>query len=181
MPRYFIPLVVFVALVIVFGIGLYHDPHIVPSPLINKPLPEFRLPRLDDGSAFLSNDDLKGKPVLINVWASWCVSCREEHPILMEVSKQHQVPIYGLDYKDERDAAQKWLTQRGDPYFQTAVDSNGRVGIDLGVYGVPETFVVDANGVIRYKQIGPITQNAWNSTILPLLKQLGATDASKVN
>ena len=175
MARFVFPLVVFVALVIVLGIGLHHDPHIAPSPLINKPIPAFRLPRLHDDNAYLSRKDVLGRPVLINVWASWCVTCREEHPLLMEMAKQHHVPIYGMDYKDDRQPALQWLEQRGNPYLQTAMDKHGRVGINFGVYGVPETFVVDARGIIRYKQIGPINQKIMDDTILPLLHRLNAT------
>jgi cytochrome c biogenesis protein CcmG/thiol:disulfide interchange protein DsbE len=120
----------------------------------------------------LAREDLKGQVWLLNVWASWCVSCREEHPLLVDLAKQNVVPIYGLNYKDQREAALGWLQQFGNPYAASIADLDGRVGIDYGVYGVPETFVIDKNGIIRYKQIGPITPDALNNKIIPLVKKL---------
>ena len=172
MNRYLIPLVVFVVLVAFLGIGLGLNPREVPSPLINKPAPAFRLSELHQSGKVLGKEDMLGKVWLLNVWASWCVSCREEHPVLVEFSKQNIVPVYGLNYKDKRDDAIAWLKQFGDPYTASIVDADGRVGIDYGVYGVPETFVIDKAGVVRYKQIGPVTPEALNNKILPLLKQL---------
>ncbi len=172
MNRYLIPLAVFVVLVVFLGIGLGLNPREVPSPLIGKPAPAFKLSELHQNGKLLGKEDMLGKVWLLNVWASWCVSCREEHPVLVEFSKQNIVPLYGLNYKDKRDDALAWLKQFGDPYTASIVDADGRVGIDYGVYGVPETFVIDKAGVVRYKQIGPVTPKALNEKILPLLKQL---------
>jgi cytochrome c biogenesis protein CcmG/thiol:disulfide interchange protein DsbE len=172
MNRYIIPLAVFVALVVLFRIGLNYNPQIVPSPLIDKPAPAFTLPLLRDNTSTIKSTDLRGHAVLLNVWASWCIECRNEHPVLMEFKQKLKVPIYGLNYKDTRTDALQWLNQYGDPYIENAFDQNGRVGIDYGVYGVPETFVLDRNGIIRYKHIGPITQQAMEDIILPLLNKL---------
>jgi cytochrome c biogenesis protein CcmG/thiol:disulfide interchange protein DsbE len=167
-----IPLVVFVGLCAFLLVGLWRDPREVPSPLIGKPAPAFTLAQLHDPSKTLGPADLAGQVWLLNVWASWCVSCREEHPLLVELGKSKLVPIVGLDYKDESAAGKRWLAQNGDPYTVSVVDRDGRVGIDWGVYGVPETFVVDKAGVIRYKQIGPITAEALQKKILPLIREL---------
>ena len=140
--------------------------------MIGKPAPAFKLSELKESSKVLGKEDMLGKVWLLNVWASWCVSCREEHPVLVEFAKQNIVPIYGLNYKDRRGDALAWLRQFGDPYTASIVDADGRVGIDYGVYGVPETFVIDKAGVVRYKQIGPVTPEALQTKILPLLKQL---------
>lgn len=170
--RSLIPLIVFVVLVVFLGVGLTLDPKRVPSPLIDKPAPQFTLPRVHDANATISNEDFAGKVAMFNVWASWCVSCRDEHPLLVEFKKHHQTPIYGLNYKDQRADALRWLQHFGDPYEASAYDVDGRVGIDWGVYGVPETFIVDRKGIIRYKHIGPISPNALQQTIIPLLKKL---------
>lgn len=172
MGRYFIPLGIFVALVAFLYVGLFRDPRLVPSPLIGKPAPEFALPDVKDPSKTLSRKDLLGKVSLVNVWASWCVSCRQEHPLVMELAKTGEVTVYGLNYKDEREDALRWLNVFGDPYMVSAYDANGRVGIDWGVYGTPESFVVDQNGIIRYKQIGPISQDVLEQKILPLIREL---------
>ncbi len=172
MGRFLIPLGVFIILLGFLFVGLRLDPREVPSPLIDKPAPAFELPRLHEPDKKLSQKDLLGKVWLLNVWASWCVSCREEHPLLVEFSRRNVVPIYGLNYKDTPNDALAWLKQFGDPYTSSIQDRDGRVGIDFGVYGVPETFVIDKKGVIRYKQIGPITTEALNTKILPLLKAL---------
>jgi cytochrome c biogenesis protein CcmG/thiol:disulfide interchange protein DsbE len=167
-----IPLGVFVVLCAFLLVGLWRDPREVPSPLIGKPAPSFVLAQLHDPAKTLGPADLKGQVWLLNVWASWCVSCREEHPLLVELGKAKVVPIVGLNYKDESVAGKRWLTQNGDPYTVSVVDGDGRVGIDWGVYGVPETFVVDKSGTIRYKQIGPITAEALETKILPLIREL---------
>ncbi|MBS0592233.1 MAG: DsbE family thiol:disulfide interchange protein [Proteobacteria bacterium] len=172
MKRYLLPLLVFAALVGFLAVGLQRDPKIVPSPLIDKPAPAFSLPRLDDPAQAIANADLKGKVWLLNVWASWCVACRIEHPVLVELAGTGAVPIYGLNYKDKRDDARAWLAQHGDPYVASIVDAKGLVGIDFGVYGVPETFVIDQAGVIRLKHIGPVTQEVLRDQILPLVKKL---------
>jgi cytochrome c biogenesis protein CcmG/thiol:disulfide interchange protein DsbE len=170
--RFLIPLGIFIVLLLFLAVGLRLDPRKVPSPLIDKPAPAFTLPRLDDPQQRVSEKDMLGKVWLLNVWASWCVSCREEHPVLVELSKRNLVPIYGLNYKDERKDALAWLGQFGNPYRISIMDSDGRVGIDYGVYGVPETYVIDKQGVIRYKQIGPVTPEVLDAKILPLVRKL---------
>lgn len=170
--RYLIPLAVFAVMVIFLGIGLTLNPREVPSPFIGKPAPTFNLPQVADAGKTLSTDDLKGQISLVNVWASWCTSCREEHPVLLQLAKQNIVPIYGLNYKDERDNALAWLQRLGDPYTASAFDPEGKTGIDWGVYGVPETFVVDRDGIIRHKQTGPVTPEILEKKLLPLIRQL---------
>lgn len=172
MKRFLIPLGIFIVLLLFLAVGLRLDPRTVPSPLIDKPAPAFTLPRLDDPQQRVSEKDLLGKVWLLNVWASWCVSCREEHPVLVDLSKRNLVPIYGLNYKDERKDALAWLGQFGNPYTISIMDADGRVGIDYGVYGVPETYVIDKQGVIRYKQIGPVTPEVLDAKILPLVRKL---------
>ena len=170
--RFLIPFGLFVVLVIFLGIGLTLDPREVPSPLIDKPAPAFTLPRLDDPQQHFSRKDMLGKVWMLNVWASWCVSCREEHPVLVGLSKKNIVPIYGLNYKDERKDALAWLGRLGNPYTVSIMDADGRIGIDYGVYGVPETYVIDKQGVIRYKQIGPVTPEVLDAKIIPLVRKL---------
>jgi cytochrome c biogenesis protein CcmG/thiol:disulfide interchange protein DsbE len=172
MNRFLIPLGIFLVLAVFLAVGLKLNPREVPSPLIDKPAPAFRLGQLQLADRTLSPDDLKGKVWVLNVWASWCVACLEEHPILVEFSKQGVVPVYGLNYKDERGAALAWLGKHGNPYAVSIVDADGRVGIDYGVYGVPETFVIDKAGVIRYKRIGPVTPEILEQKIVPLVRQL---------
>ena len=172
MLRYLIPLGVFIVLVIFLAIGLGRDPHEVPSPLINKAAPTFRLPQLKDPSKTFSAEEMRGKVWILNVWASWCISCRDEHPLLIEYAKSGAVPIYGLNYKDRRDNALEWLSELGDPYVLSAADEDGRVAIDYGVYGAPETYLIDKNGTIRFKQVGAVTPDVWEKTILPLAQQL---------
>jgi cytochrome c biogenesis protein CcmG/thiol:disulfide interchange protein DsbE len=170
--RFILPLVLFVVLVGFLWHGLSLNPREVPSPLIGKPAPGFELARLDQPAKALSEKDLRGQVWLLNVWASWCVSCMDEHPVLVQFSRQNVVPIYGLNYKDKRDAALAWLEQHGNPYTLSLSDPDGRVGIDYGVYGVPETYVIDKAGVIRYKRIGPVTPEVLAEKILPLVKEL---------
>ena len=172
MNRFLLPLGIFVLLAVFLAIGLTRDPREVPSPLIDKPAPAFTLHELHAPGKSLSAADLKGQVWLLNVWASWCVSCREEHPLLVELGKANVVPIYGLNYKDKPDAAMAWLGEMGNPYKASIVDADGRVGIDYGVYGVPETFVIDRDGIVRYKQIGPVTPQALKEKILPLVRKL---------
>jgi len=172
MKKYFLPLAVLAVVVGFLGVGLKLDPREVPSPLIGKAAPPFSLPVLHEPAKTVSNTDLKGQVWLLNVWASWCVSCREEHPVLVELSKQKIVPIIGLNYKDQSDDARAWLKRFGDPYVMSLVDEKGQIGIDYGVYGVPETYVIDRDGVIRYKKIGPVTPETVRDKILPLLQQL---------
>lgn len=170
--RYLIPLGVFGLLLVFLGVGLYLDPSKVPSPLIDKAAPAFELPQLHDANRTISSKDMLGQVWMFNVWASWCVSCRQEHPLLVELSRQGVVPIYGLNYKDRREDALGWLRDLGNPYVKSAYDVEGRVGMDYGVYGVPETYVIDKEGIIRYKQIGPITPDVLKDKILPLVREL---------
>lgn len=172
MMRFILPFVAFVILVVFLFVGLNLDPREVPSPLVGKPAPVYVLPLLESSKQQFSPQDMKGKVWLFNVWASWCVACEEEHPVLMELSKLNMVPIYGMAYKDKREAAQSVLDRRGNPYTKVVMDTNGRVGIDYGVYGVPETYVIDKQGVIQYKQIGPLTPRNLRETILPLIAEL---------
>jgi cytochrome c biogenesis protein CcmG/thiol:disulfide interchange protein DsbE len=172
--RYVVPLLVFIALVAFFAVGLTRDPREVPSPFIDKPAPPFRLETLHQPDRIFTPDDMKGKVWLLNVWASWCASCRIEHPLLVEMSRRNVVPIVGLNYKDKREDGTQWLAKHGNPYSVSAFDLEGKVGIDYGVYGAPETFVIDKQGVIRYKQIGPITPEALEKTLLPLIRKLQA-------
>ncbi len=170
--KFLIPLAVFVVLLGFLGVGLTLNPREVPSPLIDKAAPAFSLTQLHEADKTLTPADLKGKVWLLNVWASWCVSCRQEHPLLVELGKANVVPIYGLNYKDQRPDALKWLDQFGNPYTASIVDADGKVGIDYGVYGVPETFLIDKEGVIRYKQIGPITPQVLQEKLLPMIRNL---------
>ncbi len=173
--RYLAPLAIFITLVIFLYRGLSLDPKRVSSPLVGKPMPEFSLPRLKDPAATLSDTDLKGKVSVLNIWATWCVSCRAEHKVLLLLAKTGKVDIYGLNYKDDRAKAQQWLAQLGDPYVANAFDADGRAGIDWGVYGAPETFIMDRQGIIRHKHIGPLTVDALDNTILPLIAELQST------
>ena len=170
--RYLLPLGLFIVLVVFLSIGLKLNPREVPSPLINKAAPTFSLPQLFKVEEKFSPADLKGKVWLLNVWASWCVSCRAEHPVLNELSKTGEVIIVGLNYKDENTSAMAWLKRFGDPYKTSVIDSDGRIGIDWGVYGVPETFVIDKKGLIRLKHTGPVNRQDVEQTILPLVRQL---------
>lgn len=172
MTRYIIPLALFIVLVAFLAIGLGRDPREVPSPLINKPAPDFQLQQLHEPAKTFSAQEMRGKVWLLNVWASWCFSCREEHPILLDLARTGSLPIYGLNLKDRREDALSWLRELGDPYVLNAADTEGRVAIDYGVYGAPETYLIDRNGVIRFKQVGPITPELLNSTILPLAREL---------
>ena len=172
MLRYLLPLGLFMALVILFIYGLRQDPAHVPSPLIDKPAPGFSLPTLHKPEARLELADLKGKVALINVWASWCAACITEHPLLVKAASQNALNLYGLNYKDARAAALRWLDRLGNPYLESGFDPGGKTGLDYGVYGVPETFILDKNGIIRYKHIGPVDQNQLDTIILPLVRQL---------
>jgi len=167
------PLILFLGMVAFLFRGLGMDPHKVPSPLIDKPAPQFRLPELTDPTRSLATTDLVGQVSLLNVWATWCVSCRAEHAVLMRLARQG-VRIHGLDYKDSRPEALEWLKTYGDPYMANAFDADGRVGIDWGVYGTPETFIIDKKGMVRYKHIGPISDQDAEEVILPWVAKLQA-------
>jgi len=173
--RYLVPLALFFLLVAFLYRGLSLDPKRVPSPLVGKPMPAFSLTRLKDPDSTISDADLRGEVAILNIWATWCVSCRREHEVLLQLARTGAAPIYGLNYKDDRAAAQRWLQQLGDPYVANAFDSDGRVGIDWGVYGAPETFIIDRQGIIRHKHIGPLTAGALENEILPLIAQLKAS------
>src|ERR1043165_9085239 len=176
----FVPLGLFLLLAIAIAVVLMRgrDPHEIPSPLINKPAPAFQLPQLHEPAQTLSAQDMKGRVWLLNFWGTWCIACREEHPWLLEYAKAKEVPIVGVDYKyssdnsDERANAVQLLAQLGNPYSLTVYDGTGRVSIDYGVYGAPESFLIDKDGVIRFKQIGPITEDVWRDKIVPMAKQL---------
>ena len=170
--KFLIPLGLFLVLAGFLAVGLNLNPREVPSPLIGKPAPGIELTLLDAPDQKLKRDELLGKVWVLNVWASWCAPCREEHPLVVELARRKLAPVYGLNYKDTRPAGLGFLRQLGNPYEASLFDADGRVGIDYGVYGVPETFVVDKQGTIRYKQIGPLTPEVIEKKIVPLLKEL---------
>jgi cytochrome c biogenesis protein CcmG/thiol:disulfide interchange protein DsbE len=172
--RYLIPLVAFVVLAGFLAFGLKLDPHEVPSPLIGKPAPAFSAALLSRPDQSVTREQLLGKVWVLNVWASWCAPCREEHPIWVAYAKNAAAPIYGLNYKDRGPEAQAWLQQLGNPYAESLVDPQGQIGLDYGVYGVPETFVIDKQGIVRYKHVGPISAEVLREKIDPLLRQLNA-------
>ena len=166
----FLPLVVFVGIAVFLAIGLTHDPREVPSPLIGKPVPAFSLPPVEGRQLGLSSGDLKGNVSLVNVFASWCVACRDEHPVLMQIKREGAVTLHGLNYKDAPADAARWLDERGDPYTRTGADIDGRVAIDWGVYGAPETFLIDSSGKVLFKHIAPITIEIWERDFVPLIR-----------
>jgi cytochrome c biogenesis protein CcmG/thiol:disulfide interchange protein DsbE len=170
--KLFIPLIVFLAMAGLFMRGLDMDPNAMPSALIDKPVPAFSLPKLADESTIVTEKSLPGEVALLNVWATWCVACRVEHPYLMKLAREEGIPIIGINYKDDSEAARRWLEKYKDPYRFTVVDGEGRLGLDLGVFGAPETYVVDASGVIRYKQVGIVDDRVWQQDIKPLLARL---------
>ncbi len=174
MRRFFLlPLGVLSVLLLLLGAGLTHNPQqALPSALVGKPAPAFQLARLDDPAQQLASSTLKGQAWVLNVWASWCASCRQEHGVLLDLAQQNLAPIVGLDYMDQAADGQKWLAERGNPYRFAIQDPKGRIGIDYGVVGVPETFVIDAQGVVRLKISGPLTAELLKTQVLPLLKQL---------
>jgi len=174
MKKFLIPIAVFALLGLLLAYGLKLDPRKIPSPLVDKPLPAFALPTLENPARTVGKEDFRGQVVLINVWASWCAACKQEHPVLMQMAREKRVPLIGLNYKDQRSDAQAVLRNEGNPYNLTLVDADGRVGIDWGVYGVPESFLIDKHGVLRYKHIGPIAPEHWQQTILPLVEKLSA-------
>ena len=171
----FVPIVVFAVLAVVLYAGLGRDAERIDSPLLDRPMPVFALPDLEHPQTLHTQMDLKGAVSLLNVWATWCISCRVEHPYLVKLARDHGVRIVGLNYKDDRAAAREWLSERGDPYVFTVMDIDGRLGLDLGVYGAPETYIIDADGVIRGKHVGVIDDTVWQQSIEPLLKQLQGT------
>ena len=174
MKRFLLPLALFLVLVGFLAVGLRLDPREVPSPLIGKPAPAFDAPLLHAPQQQLRKEDLLGTVWMLNVWASWCAACRDEHPLLVEFARRATVPLYGLNYKDQRADGQRWLAQLGNPYAASLFDPAGRIGIDYGVYGVPETFIIDKAGVVRFKHIGPVTAQVLKEKIEPLLAKLDA-------
>lgn len=173
-----VPVALFAGIVTLFAVGLTRDPREIPSPLVGKPVPQFDLPPVKGRSLGLASRDLKGEVSLVNVFASWCVACRIEHPIFLQLQREGLIPIHGLNYKDRPDDAAAWLDTLGDPYTRTGADLDGRVAIDWGVYGVPETFLIDRNGRIAYKHIGPITPEVLEQKLRPLIARLQAEAAS---
>jgi cytochrome c biogenesis protein CcmG/thiol:disulfide interchange protein DsbE len=170
---YLLPLGLFALVAVYFAAGLGRDPSLLPSALIDKPVPQFDLPGLG-GKPGLARADVTGKVALVNFFASWCAPCRTEQPLLMRLAEEGKVALYGIDYKDKPEDAERLLYQLGNPYRRIGVDRDGRIAIDFGVYGVPETYVIDRAGRIRYRQVGPITEEDWQKKLWPLLKQLGA-------
>ena len=168
------PLAIFAVIAVFLGVGLTLNPREIPSPLIGKPVPEFRLEPVKGRTLGLASSDLRGEVSIVNVFASWCVECRAEHPLWMQIRSEGSVPLHGLNYKDRPEDAARWLDELGDPYTRTGADLNGRVGIDWGVYGVPETFVVDKRGMIRHKVIGAVTRKTLDEKLLPLVRKLQA-------
>jgi cytochrome c biogenesis protein CcmG/thiol:disulfide interchange protein DsbE len=171
-PAFLLPLAVFAAIAVLLAVGLTLNPREIPSPLIGKPVPQFELPPVRGRTLGLQTSDLKGEVSIVNVFASWCLSCKEEHPVFMQMQRERLVPIHGLNYKDRPEDAQKWLDDMGDPYTRTGADIDGRVAIEWGVYGVPETFVIDREGRIAYKHIGPVTPKLLDETLRPLIARL---------
>lgn len=167
MWRYLVPALVFALLVGVLAMGLNRDPSYVPSPLLGKPAPEFSLPRLDDPALKLSRRDLLGRYSLVNVWGTWCTGCRQEHELLLTLAQESGIPIYGINWKDDPDLARQWLAELGNPYAAVGMDQDGRVAIDWGVYGAPETFLISPEGAVLYKHIAPMTLEVWREEFLP--------------
>ena len=175
MSRYVLPLIAVIALILFLVVGLNRgDPRALPSPFIGKPAPQFELTTLKDPSATIGSQDLEGNLALVNVWATWCVGCRAEHPFLLELAANDSIPIYGINWRDTRPEALRWIDQLGDPYIASGFDGSGRVGIDWGVYGAPETFLVSADGVVLHKHLGPLTKESWESDFVPLINGGGA-------
>ncbi len=177
MSRFLIPLVLVAVMIPVFVIGLNRDPSEIPSPLLMKPAPEFELPSLKDPGQNVGSADYKGRLALLNVWATWCVGCRQEHDYLLRLANETDIPLYGLNWRDRREDAISWLQQLGDPYVASAYDEDGRVGIDWGVYGAPETFLINTDGIVLYKHISPLTEEVWQKEFQPrILAAKGITE-----
>lgn len=172
MARYIALIVAFAIMIGIFAVGLDRDPSKLPSPLVDKPAPEYELPRVRDPMSTTGSADYAGQLVLVNIWATWCVGCRAEHEYLLELAGRNEIPIYGINWRDERDAALSWLQQLGDPYVASAYDEDGRVGIDWGVYGAPETFLISAGGSVIYKHVGPMNEATWQGQFMPRIAGL---------
>ncbi|MEM6513865.1 MAG: DsbE family thiol:disulfide interchange protein [Pseudomonadota bacterium] len=173
MSRFLIPLVAFLVFIPIFLVALFRDPSEIPSPFIDEPAPAFELPTLQNPARIVSNADLEGRAVLVNIWATWCVGCREEHEFLMQLARTGAVPIIGINWRDERSKAIEWLQALGDPYEFSGFDEFNRVGIDWGVYGAPETFLVNADGIVVYKHLGPLDAATWQREFVPRLGEEG--------
>lgn len=169
MLRFLTPLIIFVLLILVLVRGLGNDPSRLPSPLLEKPAPQFELPSVTDPSRTVGSASYAGNLAIVNIWATWCVGCRQEHGFLMHLAESGAIPIFGLNWRDNRSEAQRFLNQLGDPYMDSAFDEDGRVGIDWGAYGAPETFLIDADGIVLYKQLGPLNQVLWEQNFVPLI------------
>ncbi len=176
MARYIALIAAFAVLIGIFALGLERDPRKLPSVLIDKPAPEYELPRVKDPLSTVGSADYAGEMVLVNIWATWCAGCRQEHDYLMKLAARNEIPIYGIDWRDQRQEALKWLHELGDPYVASAYDEDGRVGIDWGVYGAPETFLVSSDGNVLYKHIGPMNESIWQSEFVP---RIAAQEALK--
>ncbi len=175
--RFLLPLAVFLVLVAILAAGFrLEDPHLLPSQMLDRPLPAFSLPRLSDASKTWSEQDLRGKVTILNVWATWCPSCVQEHPELMRISREEDVSVFGINYNDDREKALAWLQHYGDPFDLNISDHDGQLAIDLGVYGAPETFLVDANGIIRYRHVGVLDQQVWMEILAPMVAELNRSD-----
>jgi cytochrome c biogenesis protein CcmG/thiol:disulfide interchange protein DsbE len=170
MIRYIAPIVAFAIMIPVFVIGLSLNPNELPSPYLNNPAPQFELPQLGNPQKTVGSTNYAGEVALVNVWATWCVGCRQEHDFLLQLARENTIPIYGLNWRDRQDEALSWLSQLGDPYVATAFDGDGRVGIDWGVYGAPETFLIGADGTVLYKHISPLNRAVWESEFLPKIR-----------
>ena len=170
MIRAILPIAIFSVLAGFLYVGLYKDPSLVPSPLIGKPIPSFQLSTLKDADAIITQDNFKGEIALINVWGTWCVACKQEHAALVYLADKKNIPIYGLNYKDDRELAKQWLVDYGDPYLMSAFDASGRIAIDFGVYGAPETFLIDDKGIIRHKLVGIMTADVWEHQFVPKIQ-----------
>jgi cytochrome c biogenesis protein CcmG/thiol:disulfide interchange protein DsbE len=170
MIRAILPIAIFSVLAGFLYVGLYKDPSLVPSPLIGKPIPSFQLSTLKDADAIITQENFKGEIALINVWGTWCVACKQEHAALVYIADKKNIPIYGLNYKDDREMAKQWLVDYGDPYVRSAFDASGRIAIDFGVYGAPETFLIDDKGIIRHKLVGIMTADVWEQQFVPKIK-----------
>ena len=179
MWKFIVPFGLFAVLGAFLFVGLQRDPSYVPSPLIGKPAPQFSLPSLHDPSYPVSSTELQGRPWVLNVWGTWCGGCRQEHPVLMEIAKRGEIPLIGLDWKDDSAAALKWLSDLGDPYAAVAADAVGRTAIDWGVYGAPETFLISADGIVLYKHIAPMTMQVWMTEFLPRIEAAKAASGGQ--
>jgi cytochrome c biogenesis protein CcmG, thiol:disulfide interchange protein DsbE len=169
MWRFIVPIGLFAALIAFFYVGLGRDKETLPSPLIGKPAPQFQLSSVEDPSRTVSNQDFAGRPYVLNIWGTWCPGCRQEHDVLLEIARRNVVPIVGIDWKDDLQMAQQWLRELGNPYAVTGFDVDGRVAIDWGAYGAPETFLVDSEGIVIHKHTGPLSIAAWESDFVPKL------------